>query len=297
MPPATEFDPDPLIRETFKNVPFGKNYLDRLKPKRLAKARESFASSMSEDERLLYLFDSSFTQNGSSGMLVSDRFVYGSDLANPIPLAQVFSVSTLGETQGVGTGGVFVNGQFVCKGDKIQFWYLNPLPELGEQARAAGRDWPPSPQFIDALDDARRPDLIHAAHHAAFAPDRADDEDAGPAIRSAVTAAGGSEAAASLLAERLLSFGSGRRPGYYFHQFLVGLIGMAVTVPLAILCAVKSVRAGLVVFGALATGAVALTASGFYFYSQNRKPPEQSEVSARWQSHCETLRQLAAEPA
>lgn len=69
------------------------------KPKHIANARASYASTMTDDELPLAMVDTSFLQNGKAGMLLTNRRLYSSVYGNPIDLQKVFAATVDAPTE------------------------------------------------------------------------------------------------------------------------------------------------------------------------------------------------------
>jgi hypothetical protein len=66
--------------------------LNAVRPDRVNNARRRFARDMTDEENALLIVDSSFLQDGKSGLLLTNRAVYSSLLDRPVPLEEIESV-------------------------------------------------------------------------------------------------------------------------------------------------------------------------------------------------------------
>jgi hypothetical protein len=128
--------------------------LGKIKPAVVANARADYAEAMDDDERPLAVVDDSFLQNGKSGLLLTNRCVYSSNLKRPIPLADVLAVVVETPTPlqaflagmfgilfllfyGRLKNRLLVNGYMVFEGNQLHpvFW-KDALAELARELRA-----------------------------------------------------------------------------------------------------------------------------------------------------------------
>jgi hypothetical protein len=128
--------------------------LGRVKPAAVANARAGFAADLG-DETPLLLVDRSFLQNGSAGLLLTNRKLYSSVLGEGIPLEDV--VVTTGQTPTqleqllVSMGGILslffrhrvqsrllINGEEVDRGPLTFPFWVEVLTRLGRESRGRG---------------------------------------------------------------------------------------------------------------------------------------------------------------
>lgn len=131
--------------------------LDGVNDAKASKAVESYAGDLAEGEAPLLIIDTSFLQNGSSGLLLTNRHLFFSAKDKPIPLAEVLSSAyerpTLLEISLRSTFGIFyflfggekladrlvVNGVTVYEQGKINFKsWVEALVALGNASRKLG---------------------------------------------------------------------------------------------------------------------------------------------------------------
>ncbi len=131
--------------------------LDGINHAKVNKATDGYARLMGEDETPLALVDTSFLQNGSAGLLLTNRRVYSHLLSAPVELSEITSAAfeKPTELQGlmVGLGGPLlfgvyrlcggrpittalrVNGQEVFQGKCNHAFWIDALTALGQAAR------------------------------------------------------------------------------------------------------------------------------------------------------------------
>ncbi len=168
------FEPAEVVRKIHESAPAlerrrGKA-LEAISPRAVSAARKTFALGMTDGERPLLQFDTSFLQTGSQGFLVTDQAIYSSVLRAPIPLANCEFVEGVKGKQ----GGIKVNGQVVCRYELAIEWHMRCLRQLGEHARQCGVGWPISDERVHMLrqmaDDKYVSEAVRGAMEG-FSPD------------------------------------------------------------------------------------------------------------------------------
>jgi hypothetical protein len=137
--------------------------LGNFNPRVVARARDNFAADMTDDEVPLAQVDRSFLQNGSAGLLLTNRRLYSSALGRPVPLRDVLVATFERPTQlQVFVAQMFwglyrllgkwpqpqllVNGNPVDTGELLFGFWTDVLARLGRESRrgrgspSGGRD-------------------------------------------------------------------------------------------------------------------------------------------------------------
>ena len=283
----TEYKPEEIVSERF--TPFklmARNYLDRFKPAKLEAAKKSFAAEMAEDEKPLYMYDNSFVQNGSSGMLVTDRKVYGSQLAAPIPLACVYSVGALGQSRGVDQGGIVVNGVVACTADSILGCYTLALEQLATHARECGVDWPLSADEQSALDEVQSPEVIQQVYEHYSTGEQSADR-----LKTTLESAGLRDPGQRLLMTGFPNLLKKHRPGYFVLRMVAGLGGALLFGALAAVGFMNEAPGApfLLMF---ATAFLIAGANGYLGIKRSSRNISLDEATQRWTGHCQTIQAL-----